>query len=118
MYHTVKTLAVKKFGERGYCNALAEKTLAKKHVSFSCNQLEISAALPFRQVSKPWIIYSQNALQMKQISVFPGIILEINIDSLIAFCFWWDGYLKVNHCGSHNPWLSVSISLSEDIHPA
>ena len=30
-----------------------KKTLAKKHVSFdSCNQLEISAALPFRQVSK------------------------------------------------------------------
>ena len=54
-YRTVKTLVVKKFGEKGYCNALAEKTLVKKHVSFDsflCNQLEISAALPFRQVSK------------------------------------------------------------------
>ena len=31
---------------------------------------------------------------MKQISVFPGIVLEISIDALIASCLWWDGYLK------------------------
>ena len=43
---------------------------------------------------------------MKWISVFPGIVLEISIDALIACCLWWDGYLKVNHCGSHDPWLA------------
>ena len=46
-----KKLWRSKFGEKGYCKALAEK-VAKKHVLFLYNQLEISAALPFRQVSK------------------------------------------------------------------
>ena len=42
---------------------------------------------------------------MKRIS---GIVLhvEISIDALIACCLWWDGYLKVDHCGSHGPRLS------------
>ena len=47
---------------------------------------------------------------MKRISVFPGIVLEISIDALIACCLWWDGYLKVNHRESHDPWLSEYIS--------
>ena len=38
---------------------------------------------------------------MKRISTFPGIVLEISIDAVIACCLWWDGYLKV-HCRSHD----------------
>ena len=47
--------------------SVAEKTLAKKHASVS----------------------------FCAISVFPGIVLEISIDAVIACCLWWDGYLKV-----------------------
>ena len=33
---------------------------------------------------------------LKQIPVFPGIVLEISIDAVIACCLLWDSYLKVN----------------------
>ena len=87
-YRTVKNFGGQKVLRKGLLQCIGGKNFGEKHVSFPCNQLEISAALPFRQVS--------NASQMKRISVFPGIILEISIDALIACCLWWDGYLKVN----------------------
>ena len=98
VYRTVKNFGGQKVWRKGHCKALAEKTLAKKHVSFPCNQLEISATLPFRQVSKRIanesdFSLSRNCPRNKHRCI-NSVLPLVAISRLI-------------HRESHDPWLSV-----------
>ena len=97
-YCTVKNFGSQKVWRKELLQGIGGKNFGKKACVVSCNQLEISAALPFRQVSQ----------MLKRISVFPGMVLEISIDAVIARCLWWDGYRKVNLLWK--PW-SMAISI-------
>ena len=51
-YCTVKYSGVQKVWQKELLQGIGEKNFGEKACVISCNQLEISAALPFRQVSK------------------------------------------------------------------
>ena len=85
IYRTVKNFGGQKVWRKELLQSIGGKNFDEKECVVSCNQLEISAALPSRQVSK-----RITKLMLKRISVFPGIVLEISIDAVIACCLWWD----------------------------
>ena len=51
-YRTVKNFGGQKVWRKELMQGIGGKNFGKKSCVVSCNQLEISAALPFRQVSK------------------------------------------------------------------
>ena len=51
-YRTVKSFGGQKVWRKELLQGIGGKNFSEKACFFSCNQLEISATLPFRQVSK------------------------------------------------------------------
>ena len=97
-YRTVKNFGGQKVWRKELLQSIGGKNFGEKACVISCNQLEISAALPFRQVSK------------RIANVETDFSLSRNChrcsDSVLPLV---DGYLNVNSLWKlgYDPWLSV-----------
>ena len=97
MQRTVKNFGGQKVWRKELLQDIGGKNFGEKACVVSCNQLEISAALPFRQVSKRIANVEtdfRNCPRNKHRSS----------DSVLRLVGWLS---RLIHCGSHDPWLSV-----------